>query len=266
MQSLRLLALCPLALALASPSVHATSAASASLSFNVVASPGFVWLSSPTSSADSATTVAAFTGFELAAGVFSPAYDTPISTVDLRTGVGIPSSTAVASTDGVFGNAASVGAPTSATLTASALVPTSGKADATSFARSWFSLEAGATVTFDGALLLSMTGSNPAFPANYSLGDLYSFASGLLAVGSDEVLVELGGPASTGPVGSYSLTNLTPLRLTLTNTTGGLLTTYLDSGVTVYSASVVPEPGTYAMLLAGLGAIVFTVRRKSAHR
>ena len=266
MKQLALLAAAPLVLALAAPAAHANSGASASLSFNVIAGPGFTWLASPVSSADSSATAAEITGFEVAAGVSSPVYGPAASAVDIATGLGVPASSASVSAGDVFGHAFSFGTPAAASLSASALVADSGRADATSFARSFFSLEAGASVTFQGALLLAVTGTNLAFPTTTSTGDFYSFASGLLAVGSDEVLRELGGPASTGMAGSYSLNDFVPLSLTFTNTTGSLLTTFVDSGVTVYSASVVPEPGTYALLLAGLGAVSLIVRRKSATR
>jgi hypothetical protein len=266
MKRLPLLAATPLVLALAAPAAQANSAASASLSFTVNAGPGFTWLSVPPSFADSAATAAELTGFEFSAGSFSPVYGPASSATQVVPGVGVPGSSAAATAETVFANAFSFGSPTAASLSASALVPDGGRADATSFARSYFSLEAGASVTFQGALLLSVTGTNPALPANYVSNDFYSFASGLLAVGNQEVLRELGGPAATGLVGSYSLNDLGTLSLTFTNTTGSLLTTYLDSGVTVYSASVVPEPGTYALLLAGLGAVSLIVRRKSATR
>jgi hypothetical protein len=266
MKRLPLLAAAPLVLALAAPAAQANSAASASLSFNVIASYGFTWLSTPPSLADSSASAAEFTGFEFSAGFFNPTYGPAASQTSVVPGVGVPNSSAAATAETVFANAFSFGSPSAATLSASALVADSGRAEATSFARSYFSLEPGASVTFQGALLLSMTGSNIALPANTVGSDFYSFASGLLAVGTQEVVRELGGPAATGMVGSYSLNDLGTVSLTVTNTTGTLLTTFVDSGVTVYSASVVPEPGTYALLLAGLGAIVFTVRRKSATR
>lgn len=266
MNRLPLLAAAPLVLALAAPAAQANSAASASLSFTVIASPGFTWLSMPPSLADSSASAAELTGFEFSAGFFNPVYGPVSSQINVQPGAGVPNSSAAAIADTVFANAATLGSPTSANLSASALVPESGRAEATSFARSFFSLEAGASVTFQGALLLSMTGNNIPLPAGYVGNDFYSFASGLLAVGSQEVLRELGGPAATGMVGNYSLNDLGTLSLTVTNTTGSLLTTYLDSGVAVYSASVVPEPGTYALLLAGLGAVSLIVRRKSATR
>ena len=266
MQRLVLLAAAPLVLAVVSPAAHANSGASASLSFSVLGGPGFTWLASPVSAADSAVRAAAWTGFDFAAGIFSPVFGPATSVDDLNTGIGVPATVANASASTVFANAASLGSATAATLTAIGLAPAGGQALATSFAQSWFSLDAGASVTFQGALLLSVTGTNLALPANYSTGNLYSYASGLLAVGKQEALRELGGPATTGMVGSYSLSDLGAVSLTITNTTGSLLTTYLESGVTVYSASAVPEPGTYALLLAGVGALTLIVRRKSAIR
>ncbi len=262
-----LLASASLVLALAAPLAHANSGASASLSFSIITGPtGFTWLTTPVSTADNSASAAVLTGFEFAANVFSPEYGPAAVADDLALGVGVPNGSATASVGTVFGSASSLGSLTSATLAASALVPGSGKAEATSFSRSWFSLAPGASVTFQGALLMAVTGTNIALPANHIGNDFYSFASGLLAVGSQEALRSLGGPASTGMVGSYSLNDLGALSLTVTNTTATLLTTYLDSGVTVYSASVVPEPGTYALLLAGVGALALIVRRKSATR
>jgi len=257
------LAAAPLVLALTTPLAHAGSAASASLSFNVLAGSGFSWLTTPASSADSSGTAAELTGFQFAAGIFSPSYGPVVSANDLGLGIAVPASNANASAGPVFANAFSFGNANFATLQASALVPSEGRADATSFARSFFSLAPGASVTFQGALFLSVTGSNPSLPANFSVGDFYGFASGLLAVGSDTALRELGGPASTGTVGNYSLNDIGPLSLTVTNTGNSPLTSFLDSGVTVYSASVVPEPGTYALLIAGLAVVGFVARRRS---
>lgn len=255
-----------LALAMTTPLAQATSAASASLSFSVFSNGGFNWLAAPPASADSSASAFTFEGFELAAGVFSPTYGPAQTAAELTLGVAVPSSTAAATAEDVFTNGFSFGSTNAASLAANALVPTEGKAESTSFARSWFSLNPGFSVTFQGALFLSVTGTKVSLPANYSTGDFYGFASGVLAVGSNEVLRELGGVASTGSVGAYSLNDIGGISLTVTNTTGSPLVTYLDSGVTVYSASVVPEPGTYALLLAGLASVLFVVRRKSTSR
>jgi len=137
----------PLVLALAVPLAHAGSAASASLSFTVLAGSGFSWLSAPVSYADSSATAAEVTGFNLVANVFSPGYGPATSTSDLALGTAVPATTASASAGPVFANAFSFGNASNATLQASALVPTEGRADATGFARSFFSLAPGGSVT-----------------------------------------------------------------------------------------------------------------------
>ena len=253
-------------LAMAAPLAQADSGAQAFLSFNVLSASGFSWLASPVSTADTSASATPMNGFTLSAGVFSPNYGQSATNDKLATGTAVPASTAGASAADVFANAVSFGSPLTATLAANVLVPTSGRAEATTFARSWFSLTPGASVTFQGALMLSMTGRNLAWPANHSTGDFYGFASGLLAVGSQEAARQLGGPASTGLVGNYSLNDFGALSLSVTNTTGSLFTSYLDSGVTVYSASAVPEPGAYALLLAGLGVVAFVAGRRSTGR
>lgn len=263
---LTLLAL-PAAFALAAPAAHADSAASASLSFNVVAGPGFAWASSPdlVSFGESTATAVDFAGWILSAGVFSPNFGAGGSS-DSGTvpGIAVPISSAsiggvdtFASSFTFTDNSSRVGA-----LSATAVVPTGGAAQSLSFARSFFTLAPGASVTFAGALFLSATGTNVAFPANYDLSDFYGYASGLMAiVGGSELSFEIGGPA-TGAPGSYALSSIQPLALTVTNTGATMASYALETGVTVYSASVVPEPGTYAMLLAGLACVAFVASRR----
>lgn len=261
-----------LAISLASGSANAASSASAFLSFSVLSGGGFAWSGDPAqpSYATSDVVSADLTGYAESAGVFTPAYG-PASTVsDLAVGIAVPASVAVTNgtTTGATAQTFSNSTQVLSSLSAFALVPTSGTAKANAFSRSYFTLAAGATVTFQGALVLAVNGSNPAAPANYNVSDFYGYASGLLAVdGGDSRASEIGGPASAGGVGIYNLTNAGPVTLSYTNTGSTALTTYLDSGVSVYSASAlapIPEPGTYAMLLAGLLVMGFVaVRRQS---
>ncbi len=261
-----------LAISLASGSANAASSASAFLSFSVLSTGGFAWSGDPSqpSYATSDVVSADLTGYAESAGVFTPAYG-PASTVsDLAVGIAVPASVAVTNgpTTGATAQTFSNSTQVLSSLSAFALVPTSGTASANAFSRSYFTLAAGATVTFQGALVLAVNGSNPAAPANYNVSDFYGYASGLLAVdGGGSRDNEIGGPAAAGGIGIYNLTNAGPVTLSYTNTGSTALTTYLDSGVGVYSASAlapIPEPGTYAMLLAGLLMMGFVaVRRQS---
>ncbi len=261
-----------LAISLASGSANAASSASAFLSFSVLSTGGFAWSGDPSqpSYATSDVVSADLTGYAESAGVFTPAYG-PASTVsDLAVGIAVPASVAVTNgpTTGATAQTFSNSTQVLSSLSAFALVPTSGTASANAFSRSYFTLAAGATVTFQGALVLAVNGSNPAAPANYNVSDFYGYASGLLAVdGGGSRDSEIGGPAAAGGIGIYNLTNAGPVTLSYTNTGSTALTTYLDSGVGVYSASAlapIPEPGTYAMLLAGLLMMGFVaVRRQS---
>ncbi len=77
-------------------------------------------------------------------------------------------------------------------------------------------------------------------------GNLNGEAIGLVTFGR----VTLGYLESSG---------VSPFTLTLTGTPGAQALYSVDMSVTA-----VPEPGTYAMLLAGLGAIGFMARRRQA--
>jgi hypothetical protein len=252
----------PLVWAISTTSVHAASSATATFSFDALNTSGFSWVVAPESSSTTDASAASLLGWTSAAGVFSPDYGPAVVGNQLGVGTAVPVTAVDANAGNARSSASSRTVGQGAELLASATVTAPGKAEATSFARSWFSLDAGATVTFRGILALAAAGASPRLPADYNGGDFYSFASGLMAVGAQERISELGGPLTTGLVGSYSLAIGATWNLTVTNTDTSPLLTYLDSGVTVYTASPVPEPGTYALFLAGLWGVGLFVRRQ----
>jgi hypothetical protein len=257
----------PWLLAFAVSGAQADSSASASLSFSVLSGPGFSWLTNGATNTASDASAAQLTGWSASAAVFSPVFSPKTMGTQTVFGTAVPTTEVTVNSGNVFSSAVSFSAAGGrfATLSANSLVSssTAGKAEATSFARSYFSLAPGASVTFQGSLFLSAAGTNPALPANYNGSDFYSYASGLLAVGTDVRGNELGGFASTGAVGNYNLSDVSGLSLTVRNTSSSTLQTYLESGVSVYSVSAVPEPATYALWSLGLVGVVAVARRKA---
>ena len=261
-----------LAMSFTVSSAQAASSASAFLSFSVLSTSGFAWSVDLdlNSSASSDIVAADLTGYAEAAGVFSPAYGPASIGNDVAVGTAVPSTAAFSTGTTSIANAQTSTGPSQvfSSLSAFALVPTSGTASATAFGRSYFTLDAGASVTFQGALFLTAVGSNPAAPVNYNVSDFYGYASGLLEVNGGGLIENtVGGPEVTGLVGNYNVSDADVITLSYTNTTNAAITTYLDRGVSVYSASAlapIPEPGTYTMLLAGLLVMGFVaVRRQS---
>jgi hypothetical protein len=254
--------------AISATCAQAQSASNATLDLTVQASTGFSWVTNPDSDTTTNASAATLTGWSPSAGVFSPVFGPTVQSSQSELGPAIQNTSVVAGTSPVVGSGSSTSNPSGSVsqFLASAEVNAPGKAEATSFARSWFSLDAGATVTFTGSLSLSTVGSNPAQPVGYQTGDFYSFASGLLAVDAQLFSLELGGPVTTGAVGGYNLSDSANWNLTVTNTNSTPLLTYLDSGVTVYTVSAVPEPGAYLLSLAGLLILGLKARSKAKAR
>lgn len=266
MKTISLLAALPLWLAIASSASAQNGAATASLSFNVVASSptGLTWLTEG-SYASSEAVAANFGEWTANAfGDFSPTFSVPVTDSQIATGLWAPTTSALASAGLNFTGSFTFSPSTrQAALQASASLPAGGFGSSGAFVRSYFSLAPGASVTFTGALSLSVFGSNPAFPGNYITTDLYSFANGLMAVGTAPGDGrEIGNATLAYAAGPYAFNDLSTLTVSISNTDTAPLVAYLDSGVAVYTASVVPEPGTYALMALGLGAIGFAARRR----
>jgi PEP-CTERM motif len=112
-------------------------------------------------------------------------------------------------------------------------------------------------------LFLSLNGTNPALAPAYIVNDFYSFASGRMEIiGGAAQDAELIAPAIGGAPGYYADHSVSSFLLTVTNSGTSSMNYALDSGVAVYSASPIPEPGTYALALAGLAIVGFVARRR----
>jgi hypothetical protein len=267
MRRLVLITAVPLAAALLPATASAQSAASAALSFTALAASGFAWIDNPGDPSNATSTVAAADFAAWVAdpfGDFVPTYGMAGSASLSVDGLAVPVTGANTVGTVTYASAYTFTAPggTQASLQAATLVPVAGQGNATAFARSWFSLAPGASVTFQGALFLSVSGERPALPANFITTDFYGYASALMASGALLQQRETGNPLAAYAAGPYAFNDVGLLTLTVSNPGPGPLVSFLDTGVSVYSASPVPEPGTYALLLAGLAAVVFVARRR----
>ena len=270
MKRLCSLVLLPVLLSMA-VSARAESAVSASLTFSVLAGSGFSWADPAFGNfGASDTSAASFAGWTFSAGLASPNF-APSQIASVTTSaLGISSSSGNSASGSTSATAVTVSQPGafSAALLTSALVPVAGQASATAFTRAYFTLAPGAAVTFTGGLFLAASGDRSAFPANYNLSDFYGYATGSLQVRgdlqTDEVSAEIGGPAPSGTsgVGGYSVTSFKPMLLTVLNSGPSAVTSYLDSGISVYTASPVPEVSTTWMALAGFAVLAGVAIRK----
>jgi hypothetical protein len=266
-----LIALTAMALVALAPAAHAQdSAASASLSFNVVVSSptGLTWLT-PDSFSTSEASTARFESWSADGfGGFSPIFGPTQTATDTRTGLWLGTTSALTA-DGLSFTSTFSFAPSSrqASLQATASVVGGGFGNGSTVVRSFFSLAPGASISFNGALSLATFGNNLDFPASYTTTDLYGYAEGLLAVGTlSEDRRSIGNALLPYTAGSYAFNEVAGLSVSLTNTGSLPLVAYLDSGVAVYTASAVPEPGTYALMLAGLAAVGALARRRHSTR
>lgn len=262
-----LLCAAPLLLAAMTPA-QAQSAASATLSFSVVAGSGFSWLDDPLSPSSSVSEATA-AGFQAwvadGIGSFVPQFATPSDAGMTETGLGVPASQALSFSGSTFSSASVLAQAGSqaATLQATGIAPVAGYTAAGASARSYFSLEAGSSVTFLGALNLGLSGTQPVLPDSYLTTELFSYATGLLSAGGMSDGREIGNAASAYTPGAYSFGETALLSITVSNTSNTVYTGYLDSAVGVYAVSAVPEPSTYALLLAGVLVVGFVARRRA---
>ncbi|RVU45617.1 PEP-CTERM sorting domain-containing protein [Rubrivivax rivuli] len=150
-----------------------------------------------------------------------------------------------------------------AALQASGLAPVAGYTAAGASARSFFSLQPGSSVTFLGALNLGVSGNQPGLPDSYLTTELFGYATGLLSAGGMSDSREIGNATAAYTPGAYSFGETALLSVTVINDSNTVYTGYLDSAVGIYAVSAVPEPGTYALLLAGVLVVGFVARRRA---
>lgn len=265
------IAAAPLCLALASAAHAQNSSAVAGLAIYAVASSpaALTWLEAGSYSSRSASSAAfagwAPTGF----GEFAPTFNTAVANSSTTPGLWRGTSFANAG-DGAVSTSVQTYHPDTfspsvpyAQLGALTTMSWGGYGVGDAFVRSYFSLAAGASVSFTSELLLSVTGTNPAFTPDHITTDLYSAATGLMAIdGVPEDSRTMGNAALPYTAGPYAFNQVTSFSVSITNSTAADMTGFLDAGLSVYAVSAVPEPGTYALLLAGLACTGLVAHRR----
>ncbi len=262
-----LLSAAPLLLAAMNPA-QAQSAATASLSFSVIAGNGFSWLDDPLSPSSSVSEATA-AGFQawVADGIggWVPQYATPSDAGQTESGVALPQTQALSFSGSTFSSASVLpqAGNRAATLQAAGIAPVAGYTAAGASARSYFTLQPGSSVTFLGALNLGVSGLQPTLPSAYITTELFGYATGLLSAGGLTDGREIGNAALAYTPGNYSFGETALLSVTVSNDSNAVYTGYLDSAVGIYAVSAVPEPSTYALLLAGVLVVGFVARRRA---
>jgi hypothetical protein len=123
-----------------------------------------------------------------------------------------------------------------------------------------FTLSSG-TLSNKGALNASITGPVAAGPLNFTFSDVFMGTS----IGNGQ---NLGDFTSYAVLGSFAGTVFTPFTLggaydlILGFNDGLRVDSDYDDIVVGLKVSAIPEPETYALLVAGLGAVGFLVRRR----
>jgi len=243
-----------------------SSSASATLSFNVVASSStaLTWLEGDSFSSSNASS-ATFAGWSPTGfGEFAPTFNTAVTDSATTPGLWQQSSSALAA-DGLNFSSSFTFSPSTrqASLQATTTIDQGGFGTGDAFVRSSFSLAPGASVTFTGGLTLSVFGTNQAFAPDHITTDLYGLATGLMVIGGfPEDSRTIGNFGLPYTAGAYAFNQVQTLSVSITNSTDSAMTGYFESGVGVYSVSAVPEPGTYAMLLAGLACTGLVAHRR----
>jgi hypothetical protein len=138
----------------------------------------------------------------------------------------------------------------STSVTGNGLLPVSApSADANAYRSANFTLASDSSVTFSFNYLLSS--STAGLPPGVTYDDyVYASVIGPLAGGNS---ITLGSGPSSGT-----------LSLTVSNSTAQTVTDTLYVGAASYEyTSAVPEPSTYALMLAGLGLVFVAGRRRA---